>query len=82
MKQLLVVLDKMPDAGSINEDFVVGRVMEVSPLAVNQNLLHNAGLVSKQQIVKVKILEADEKGRLRLSMKALLDRPAQDQDRG
>ncbi len=28
------------------------------------------------QIVKVKILEADEKGRLRLSMKALLDPPA------
>jgi polyribonucleotide nucleotidyltransferase len=28
------------------------------------------------QIVKVKILEADEKGRLRLSMKALLDAPA------
>ncbi|MBT9589728.1 MAG: S1 RNA-binding domain-containing protein, partial [Thiobacillus sp.] len=28
------------------------------------------------QIVKVKILEADEKGRLRLSMKALLEEPA------
>ena len=28
------------------------------------------------QVVKVKILEADEKGRLRLSMKALLDAPA------
>ena len=28
------------------------------------------------QVVKVKILEADEKGRLRLSMKALLDPPA------
>ena len=28
------------------------------------------------QVVKVKILEADEKGRLRLSMKALLEAPA------
>ncbi|KAB2322314.1 polyribonucleotide nucleotidyltransferase [Betaproteobacteria bacterium SCN1] len=28
------------------------------------------------QVVKVKVLEADEKGRLRLSMKALLDAPA------
>jgi len=28
------------------------------------------------QVVRVKILEADEKGRLRLSMKALLDAPA------
>ena len=36
------------------------------------------------QIVKVKVLETDEKGRVKLSMKALLDRPAQnqDQDRG
>jgi polyribonucleotide nucleotidyltransferase len=28
------------------------------------------------QSVRVKVLEADEKGRLRLSMKALLDAPA------
>ena len=38
------------------------------------------------QIVKVKVMETDEKGRVKLSMKALFDRPAQnsghDQDRG
>ncbi|MES2280663.1 MAG: polyribonucleotide nucleotidyltransferase [Pseudomonadota bacterium] len=35
------------------------------------------------QIVKVKVMETDEKGRVKLSMKALLDRPAQqEQDRG
>ncbi len=36
------------------------------------------------QIVKVKVMETDEKGRVKLSMKALLDRPApgHDQDRG
>jgi len=36
------------------------------------------------QVVKVKVMETDEKGRIKLSMKALLDRPAQnqDQDRG
>jgi polyribonucleotide nucleotidyltransferase len=28
------------------------------------------------QIVKVKVLETDEKGRVKLSMKALIDRPA------
>ena len=28
------------------------------------------------QIVKVKVMETDEKGRVKLSMKALLDRPA------
>ena len=32
------------------------------------------------QIVKVKVMETDEKGRIKLSMKALLDRPAQNQD--
>jgi len=34
------------------------------------------------QIIKVKVLETDEKGRVKLSMKALLDRPAQGQDQG
>jgi len=34
------------------------------------------------QIVKVKVMETDEKGRVKLSMKVLLDRPAQEQDRG
>ena len=36
------------------------------------------------QIVKVKVMETDEKGRVKLSMKALLDRPAPayEQDRG
>ncbi|WP_372825630.1 polyribonucleotide nucleotidyltransferase [Polaromonas sp.] len=34
------------------------------------------------QIIKVKVLETDEKGRVKLSMKALLDRPSQGQDQG
>ena len=33
--------------------------------------------LSEGQIVRVKVLETDEKGRVKLSMKALLDRPAQ-----
>ncbi len=37
--------------------------------------------LSEGQIVKVKVLETDEKGRVKLSMKALLDRPVQNQDR-
>ncbi|PZP93095.1 MAG: hypothetical protein DI587_29990, partial [Variovorax paradoxus] len=32
--------------------------------------------LSEGQIVKVKVLETDEKGRIKLSMKALLDRSA------
>ena len=38
--------------------------------------------LSEGQIVKVKVMETDEKGRVKLSMKALLDRPSHDQDRG
>ncbi|MES2978090.1 MAG: polyribonucleotide nucleotidyltransferase [Pseudomonadota bacterium] len=36
--------------------------------------------LSEGQIVRVKVLETDEKGRVKLSMKALLDRPMQNQD--
>jgi polyribonucleotide nucleotidyltransferase len=36
--------------------------------------------LSEGQIVKVKVLETDEKGRVKLSMKALLDRPMQGND--
>ncbi len=35
--------------------------------------------LSEGQIVKVKVLETDEKGRIKLSMKALLDRPARNE---
>jgi polyribonucleotide nucleotidyltransferase len=38
--------------------------------------------LSEGQIVKVKVLETDEKGRVKLSMKALLDRPAQSFNQG
>jgi len=34
--------------------------------------------LSEGQIVKVKVMETDEKGRVKLSMKALLERPAQE----
>ena len=34
--------------------------------------------LSEGQIVKVKVMETDEKGRIKLSMKALIDRPAQE----
>jgi len=34
--------------------------------------------LTEGQIVKVKVLETDEKGRIKLSMKALIERPAQE----
>ena len=35
--------------------------------------------LTEGQIVKVKVMETDEKGRVKLSMKVLMDRPAQEQ---
>ena len=61
---------------NLNEDFVVGRVLDVSPLAVNQNLLHGAGLVSKQQIVKIKILEGPYKDLVASVSNDITDNPA------
>ncbi|MDO8770742.1 MAG: polyribonucleotide nucleotidyltransferase [Burkholderiaceae bacterium] len=37
--------------------------------------------LTEGQIVRVKVMETDEKGRVKLSLKALLDRPEQDQSR-
>jgi polyribonucleotide nucleotidyltransferase len=37
-------------------------------------------VLAEGQVVRVKVLETDEKGRVKLSMKALLDRPAQSDD--
>ena len=34
--------------------------------------------LAEGQVVKVKVLETDDKGRIKLSMKALLDRPARE----
>jgi polyribonucleotide nucleotidyltransferase len=38
--------------------------------------------LTEGQIIKVKVMETDEKGRIKLSMKALLDRPAQQSNHG
>ena len=38
--------------------------------------------LAEGQIIKVKVMETDEKGRIKLSMKALLDRPSQSSDQG
>ena len=38
--------------------------------------------LTEGQIIKVKVMETDEKGRIKLSMKALLDRPQNDRPQG
>ena len=38
--------------------------------------------LTEGQVVKVKVMETDEKGRIKLSMKVLLDRPTNDHEHG
>ncbi len=61
---------------SIDEDFVVGKVLAVTTPAVNQNLLQGAGLISKQQIVKVEIREGQYKGLVTDIANDITDNPA------
>jgi polyribonucleotide nucleotidyltransferase len=45
----------------------------------NERINKVTDVLQEGQIVRVKVMELDEKGRVKLSMRALLDRPAQDQ---
>ncbi|MDO9438144.1 polyribonucleotide nucleotidyltransferase [Hydrogenophaga sp.] len=56
-------------------------LLHISQIA-NERVERVTDYLSEGQIVKVKVLETDEKGRVKLSMKALLDRPAPSQDQG
>ncbi len=51
-------------------------LLHISQIA-NERVEKVTDYLKEGQIVKVKVLETDEKGRVKLSMKALLDRPAQ-----
>ncbi|KAF1022056.1 MAG: Polyribonucleotide nucleotidyltransferase [Paracidovorax wautersii] len=50
-------------------------LLHISQIA-HQRVERVTDYLQEGQIVKVKVLETDEKGRIKLSMKALLDRPA------
>ena len=45
----------------------------------NERINKVTDVLAEGQIVRVKVMELDEKGRVKLSMRALLERPAQDQ---
>ena len=45
----------------------------------NERINKVTDVLQEGQIVRVKVMETDEKGRVKLSMRALLERPAQDQ---
>jgi len=52
-------------------------LLHISQIA-NERVERVSDYLSEGQIVKVKVLETDDKGRVKLSMRALLDRPAAD----
>jgi len=49
-------------------------LLHISQIA-HQRVEKVTDFLQEGQVVKVKVLETDEKGRIKLSMKALLDRP-------
>ena len=55
--------------------------MHISQIA-HERVEKVSDYLTEGQIIKVKVMETDEKGRIKLSMKALLDRPAQSSDQG
>jgi uncharacterized membrane protein len=61
---------------NFKEDFVVGRVISVSEPTVNQSLLHGAGLVSKQQTAKIKVMEGQYKDLVTDVTNDITDNPA------
>jgi polyribonucleotide nucleotidyltransferase len=57
-------------------------LLHISQIA-HQRIEKVTDVLSEGQVVKVKVLETDDKGRVKLSMKALLDRPeGMEDDRG
>jgi len=50
-------------------------LLHISQIA-HQRVEKVTDFLSEGQIVRVKVLETDDKGRVKLSMKALADRPA------
>ena len=51
--------------------------VQTCALPIYQRVEKVTDFLKEGQIVRVKVLETDEKGRVKLSMKALLDRDAQ-----
>ncbi len=53
-------------------------LLHISQIA-NERVEKVSDYLQEGQVVRVKVLETDEKGRIKLSMKALLDRPAREE---
>jgi uncharacterized membrane protein len=64
------------DAAKIDEQFVVGKVLMVSPAVMNKNLLNSTGMVSNQELVKIQVLEGTLKDATVTVSNEITDNPA------
>jgi len=60
----------------VDEQFFVGKVIDVTPLQVNDQLLQATGMMSKQQLVTVEIEEGPLKGLQAKVLNEITDNPA------
>jgi uncharacterized membrane protein len=63
-------------AQKVDEQFFVGKVINVTPLQVNDKLLQATGMTSKQQLVTVEIEEGPLKGLQAKVLNEITDNPA------
>ena len=64
------------DLNKVEEQFVVGRVLSVEPLKINQELLRGTGMVSQREMVTVEVLEGQFKGLTVKVPNEITDNPA------
>lgn len=70
-----IVVRKMPAEKHIQEEFVVGKIKNVSSPTVNDLLLHNTGIVTRKQLVELEIVEGPLKGQTVSVLNELTDNP-------
>jgi uncharacterized membrane protein len=68
--------ERAPQVARVDEQFFVGKVIDVTPLHVNDQLLAATGMVSKQQLVTVEIEEGPLKGLSAKVVNEITDNPA------
>jgi len=61
---------------SIDEEMVIGKVLEVTQPKINKELLKHAGIVTEHQVVKVKVLEGQLANKEFIVPHELTDNPA------
>ncbi len=71
-----IVVRKMPEGSHIQEEFLVGKVKNVTSPTVNDLLLHNTGIVTRKQLVELEIIEGPLKGQTFSVLNELTDNPS------